>query len=240
MLKNYFKIAWRNMLRDRQFTLLNLIGLATGLACALLIYLWVSDELSYDKFFANGDQIYQLMEERNYPGHEGISDESSGLLGETVRTQMPEVEYAATIAPANWFQKFTLTVGDKNIKAAGQYAGKDYFNIFSFKLIKGSSNDALKDKSSIVISEDLAKKLFGTSDDIIGKRIRFQQDTNFFVSGVFENLPRNSSEQFDFVLPFEYYRSIQNWVSTWGNTGPHNYVFIKKGTDIGAFNKRIR
>jgi predicted permease len=239
MLKNYFKIAWRNMLRDRQFTLLNLIGLATGLACALLIYLWVTDELSFDKFFANSGQMYQLMELRNYPGHEGISDESSGLLGETVKTQMPEVEYAATVAPANWFQKFTLTVGEKNIKAIGEYVGKDYFNIFSFKLIKGNKDDVLKDKSSIVISEDLANKLFGTTEDVIGKKIRFQQDTSFFVSGIFENLPRNSSEQFDFVLPFDYYKSVQNWVTSWYNGGPHNYILLKKGTDVNTFNKRV-
>ncbi|HLY68410.1 MAG TPA: ABC transporter permease [Puia sp.] len=239
MLKNYFKIAWRNMIRDRQFTLLNLIGLATGIACALLIYLWVTDELSFDKFFANSDQMYQLMEVRNYPGHASISDESSGLLAETVKAQMPEVEYAASIAPANWFQKFTLTVGEKNIKAVGQYVGKDYFNIFAFHLIKGNKDDVLRDKSSIVISENLANKLFGTTENIVGKAVRFQQDTTFFISGIFEDQPHNSSEQFDFVLSFEYYGSIQNWVRTWYNGGPHNYVFLKKGTDINSFNKRV-
>jgi putative ABC transport system permease protein len=239
MLKNYFKIAWRNMIRDRQFTLLNLVGLATGLACALLIYLWVTDELSYDKFFANSDQMYQLMELRNYPGHEGISDESSGLLAKTVKAQMPEVEYAAPVAPANWFQKFTLTVGDKNIKAVGQYVGEDYFNILSFPLIKGNASNVLKDKSSIVISEDLAIKLFGTTDDVIGKAIRFQHDTTFFVSGIFENIPHNSSIQFDFALSFEYYGDVSNWVRSWYNGGPHNYVLLKKGTDIKAFNKRV-
>jgi putative ABC transport system permease protein len=239
MLKNYFKIAWRNIIRDRQFTLLNLIGLATGLACALLIYLWVNDELSYDAFHENRSRIYQLMETRNYPGHNGISDESSGLLSETVAAQMPEVEYAAAEAPANWFQKFTLSVGDKNIKAAGQYVGKDYFNIFSFRLIEGNKNSVLKDKSSIVISADLAKKLFGTTENIIGKSIRFQQDTNFFVSGVFENIPQNSSEQFDFAISFEYYKDIQGWVKTWGNTGPHNFVLLKKGADINGFNNRV-
>ncbi len=239
MLKNYFKIAWRNIIRDRQFTLLNLIGLSTGLACALLIYLWVNDELSYDQFHENSSRIYQLMETRNYPGHTSISDESSGLLSETVTAQMPEVEYGAAEAPANWFQKFTLSVGEKNIKAAGQYVGKDYFNIFSFPLTQGNRNEVLKDKNSIVISKDLAKKLFGTTENIIGKSIRFQQDTNFFVSGVFETIPQNSSEQFDFALSFEYYKDIQGWVKTWGNTGPHNFVLLKKGANIIDFNRRI-
>jgi putative ABC transport system permease protein len=239
MLKNYFKIAWRSMIRDKQFTLLNLIGLATGLACALMIYLWVNDELSVDKFHENRDELYQLMEQRNLGGTETISDESSGLLSETVKTQMPEVEYAATVAPANWFQKFTLTVGKKNIKAVGQYVGRDYFNMFSFKLISGNKDDVLKDNSSIIISEDLAIKLFGTAVDIIGKAIRFQHDTTFFVTGVFGNIPSNSSEQFDFVLSFKYYGDLQNWVRNWYNTGPHNYVLLKKGTDVNAFNQRI-
>jgi putative ABC transport system permease protein len=227
------------MIRDKQFTLLNLIGLATGIACALLIYLWVADELGFDKFYENSSQVYQLMEHRNYSGHESISDESSGFLGETAKIQIPEVQYAATVAPSNWFQKFTLTAGEKNIKATGQYVGRDYFNIFSFRLLSGNKNDVLKDKSSIVISADLANKLFGSTENIIGKALRFQHDTTFFVSGVFENIPENSSEQFDFVLSFEYFREVQTWVKSWGNMGPHNYVMLKKGTDINAFNKNI-
>lgn len=151
---------------------------------------------------------------------------------------MAEVEYASPVAPTNWFQKFTLSVGDKNIKASGQYVGEDYFKMFSFNLIQGNKDDVLKDKSSIVISEDLAKKLFGTTD-VVGKAVRFQQDTTFFVSGVFENIPHNSSIQFDVALSFEYYGDVAGWVRTWGNTGPHNYVMLKKGTDINAFNKAI-
>jgi putative ABC transport system permease protein len=239
MFKNNLKIAWRNLLKDRQFTLLNLIGLATGLACTLLIYLWVSDELSFDKFFDNNDRIYQLMESRHYPGHDAVSDESSGLLSKTAKAQMSDIEYAASVAPPEWFQKFTLTVGEKNIKAAGQYVGPEYFNIFSFGMLEGKNEDVLKDKNSIVVSEDLAKKLFGRTEGIIGKPILFQHDTTFFVSGVFKNPPHNSSQQFDFALSFEYYGDRESWVRTWGNTGPHNFVLLKKGTNIASFNRRI-
>jgi ABC-type antimicrobial peptide transport system permease subunit len=226
-------------MKDRQFTLLNLIGLSTGLACTLLIYMWVSDELSFDKFHEKNDQIYQLMESRRFPGKVDISDESSGLLGETIAREFPEVEYAAAEAPASWFQKFTLTVGDKNIKGAGQYVGKDYFNIFSFKLLDGNKNTVLRDKHSIVISEDLARKLFGTTEHLIGKGIQVEHDSTFFVSGVFERIPEHSSEQFDFVQPFDYYKDLQNWVGTWDNMGPHNFILLKKGTDINLFNKKI-
>jgi len=173
MIKNYFKIAWRNLLKDKQFTLLNVLGLSAGLACTLLIFLWVNDELSYDKFFSNDDQVYQLMEHQDNNGSIGVSDGSSGLLSDAVKQQTPEVEYDSPLAPPGWFPKFTLSVNDKNFKAAGQYAGKDYFNIFSFKLIDGNRNNVLANNNSIVISDELAKKLFGTTNNIIGKAIRF-------------------------------------------------------------------
>jgi len=238
MLKNYLKIAFRNLKKDKLFTLLNVVGLSAGIACTLLIYLWVHDELSYDKFFANNSRIYQVMEHRKNSGSQSLSDESSGMVSDALKVQDGAVEYAAAVAPADWFPKSTLTVGDKNIKASGQYAGKDYFKIFSFKMIAGDRNSALDAKTSIVISEDLAKRLFNTTENVIGKGIKVQHDKVFFVSGVYE-LPLHSSQQFDFVQSFDYLGDVQSWVKTWGNGGPHNFVMLKQGEDVNAFNKRI-
>ncbi len=105
MFKTNLKIAWRNLVKDKQFTFINVLGLSAGLGCALLIFLWVNDELSYDKFFANDDRLYQLMENN--------SEGSSGLLSEAVKQQIPGVEYAAAVAPSHWFPQYTLSVGDK-------------------------------------------------------------------------------------------------------------------------------
>ena len=231
MFKTNLKIAWRNLVKDKQFTFLNVLGLSAGLACALLILFWVNDELSYDKFFANDDRLYQLLE--------NDSESSSGLLSETVKQQIQGAEYAAAVAPSEWFPQYTLSSGDKNIKATGQYVGKDYFNIFSFRIIEGNKNSVLENKSSIVISDELAIKLFGTTENIIGKPLRFDQDTTFYVSGVFEKIPKNSSQQFDFVLSFEYFKAIKEWVTRWSDKGPRNYVLLKEGTDINAFNKVV-
>lgn len=227
------------MLKDRRFTMLNVVGLAAGLACTLLIWLWIHDEMQVDKFFDNDGQIYQLMEHRRVAGQSPVSDESSGMLGELLAARRPEIIYAAALAPHDWFQKFTLTVGEKNIKADGQYAGKDYFNIFSFKIVDGQKNDMLATKNSIAISDELAIKLFGTTSNLIGKAIRFQHDRDFFVSGVFEKPNSHSSQQFDFALSFEYMKEAYSWVTTWSNTGPHNFVLLKKGTDVNALNKSI-
>ena len=239
MFRNYFRIAWRNMIKDRQFTFLNVFGLSAGLACTLLIWFWVHDERSVDQSFEKKDQIYQLMERRTATGQTGISDESSGMLGEALAARMPEIEYAAALAPHEWFQKFTLTSGEKNIKAYGQYAGKDYFNIFSFRLLDGKKDQVLRNKNSIVISDELAMKLFGSTENLLGKPVHFQHERDFFVSGVFEKPGSHSSQQFDFVLSFEYMKEVYSWVTSWDNTGPHNFVLLKKGTDIRSFNKRI-
>jgi putative ABC transport system permease protein len=239
MLQNYFKIAWRSLLKDRQFTLLNIIGLSSGICCALLIWLWVADERGVDKFFANESRVYEVMEMNRANGQVQVSDESSGLVADLLIAQVPEVEYAASLAPPAWWPKYTLSAGDKNLKAVGQYAGKDYFNIFSFSLLAGKKAAVLKDKQSIVISDELAKKLFGRTDELIGKPIRFNQQQTFFVSGVFKAPPGNSSQQFDFALSFDYLFEQQPWVKSWGGTGPHNFILVKEGTDISAVNAKI-
>jgi predicted permease len=241
--KTNLKIAWRNLLRDKQFTLLNVLGLSAGLACALLIFLWISDELSYDKFFANDNRLYKLFELRsNASGDISYSEESSGRLSEAVKAAVPEVEYASALAPPGWSAQNTLSANEKNIKASGQYAEKDYFNIFSFPLIEGNSNKVLADNNSIVISDELGLKLFGTTTNIIGKPIliHFDSDTTFFVSGVFKKMPANSSQQFDFVLSFDYFKTVMPWVTQWRSTGPQNFVLLKAGADINAFNRNIR
>jgi len=236
MFRNNFKIAWRSLLKDRQSSILNLVGLSTGLACTLLIYLWVSDELHTNRFFQKDSRLFQLME--RYTDN-GVSDESSGLLAETAAQDLPQVQYAAAVAPSGWFPKFSLTVGDHTIKASGQYAGKDYFNIFSYKLLDGAKDQVLADKSAIVISEDLAMRLFDRTDGLIGKIIQLEHDKQFHISGVFERIPDQSSEKFDFVLSFDYMKEVAPWVTKWNNLGPHNYVLLKEGTNVDTFNKQV-
>jgi putative ABC transport system permease protein len=139
MLTNYFKFAWRNILKDRQFTILNLIGLSAGLACSLLIYLWISDELQVDKFHEKGDRLYQVMVKAPDAAGATVMPQTPALLAATLAAEMPEVEYAA--ATQNSFSgKHTLSVGDRHFKAVGIYAGKDYFNMFSYPLIQGDKS----------------------------------------------------------------------------------------------------
>ena len=238
MLQHNLILIYRSFKRFKSTFIINLIGLSTGLASALLIFLWVNDEFSMDKFHEKDSRLYRVME--IYAGS-NTSIESSGPVADALTADMPEVEYAAALAPPTWprFDRFVLSANERNIRATGQYAGKDYFNMFSYKLIQGDAGHVLADKNSIVISEDLAMKLFNTKHNVVGKAVEFQHDRELFVSGVFKNVPSTSSTQFDFVVPFQIFEEIAPWSLDWNSSGPHIYVVLREGTDVNEFNKKI-
>ncbi|MDN5200657.1 ABC transporter permease [Fulvivirgaceae bacterium BMA10] len=236
MIRHNLLLALRNFRRFKSSFFINLIGLTTGLACTMLIYLWVNDELSINKFHAKEARLYQAMEHQQYAGKIMTVTSTPGLLAEALAEEVPEVEYAAT---TTWINPFTLTVEDRNIKADGYSVGKDYFNIFSYGLVQGDADQVLADKNSIVISEDLAIKLFNTTEDIIGKSVEFQHEKSFLVSGVFKGTPVNSSFRFDFVLSFELYKDENQWVEHWGNNGPRTYLTLREGSDMDHVNEKI-
>jgi putative ABC transport system permease protein len=237
MIRHSLLIIYRNFVRAKSYFLINLVGLSAGLACTLLIYLWVRDELNMNKFHEKDARLYQVMEHQKYADEIMTTTSTPGILAETLKEVMPEVEYAAT---TTWVNPFTLSVKDHNVKAEGYYVGPDYFNIFSFRLIQGNADQVLKDKLSMVVSRSLAKKLFGTDENAVGKVVELQHDKSFTVSGVFENLPSQSSFQFDFVLSFEEFKLDNKWVTEWGNNGPSSYVVLREGTDAAAFAEKIK
>ena len=158
--------------------------MSTGLACTLLIYLWVDDEFKVDKFHANDSRLYQLMEyQQNAVNNVRVTNSTPGLLAEELESNMPEVEYSAVVTPFYWFDKSSLSIGDKRIEAGGIYAGKNFFNIFSFGLTDGDAGKVLADKNSIVISESTAMALFNTTENVIGKPVEFQHEKEYIVSG---------------------------------------------------------
>ncbi|HNP97000.1 MAG TPA: ABC transporter permease, partial [Cyclobacteriaceae bacterium] len=236
MLRHSFILIYRNFLRAQGYFGINLVGLSTGLACTLLIYLWVQDELSVDKFHEKDSRLYEVMEHQQYAEELMTTTSTPGILAENLKIDYPEVEYAAT---TTWVEPYTLSIKDHNVKAKGYSVGADFFNIFSFPLIHGDPSLVLQDKLSIVISRDLAVKLFDTSDDVVGKTVELQHERSLAVSGVFENLPSNASEQFDFVISFERFKDDNEWVTEWGNNGPSTYLVLREGADASAFSKKI-
>src|SRR5882672_3733817 len=204
MLKNYFKIAWRNLLKDRQFTFLNLIGLSTGLACTFLIYLWVHDELNVDKYNEKDAQLFKVMVNQRQENGIKTGTFTPGLLANALEREIPEVEYAVTLVPSSWFQnKGIIAYGDAHFKAESQFISQDYFKVFTCKFIDGDKNRLLEDKYTVAISEELAMKLFHTTTNIIGKTIKWdhqQFSGSYAVSGIFQKNPSNATNQFDILL----------------------------------------
>lgn len=243
MIKHSLLLIYRNFLRFKSSFFINLIGLSTGLACALLIYLWVNDELEVDKFHEKDSRLFQVME--NVPHAEGIttSADTPSLLAEILAKEMPEIAYAAVSTPPSWFPKVNLSVGGNIIKAAGLFVGEDYFNVFSYSLIQGDRNQVLSDKNSVVISEEVAMKLFNTTENILGKTIDWhlgQFKKQSLISGIFTGTPPNSSIQFDFVLPFKAFHDLVPGTGEWDTRGPFfTYVVLKEGANIDPFNAKL-
>jgi predicted permease len=236
MLKHNLLLIYRNFLRAKGFFLINLVGLTTGLVCTLLIYLWVRDEVNMDKFHAKDSRLFQVMEFQNYADEIMTTTSTPGILAETLKEEVPEVEYAAT---TTWISPFTLSVKENNIKANGFYVGEDFFNIFSYPLIEGSPDKVLEDKTAIVISRELAKKLFNTDENVIGKTVEWQHKRSYQVTGLFDKVT-SSSYQFDFVLSFEDFKDDNEWVTSWGNNGPPSFIILREGSDAAAVSDKIK
>jgi putative ABC transport system permease protein len=236
MLKHYFKITWRNLIKDRRFTLLNLVGLSTGLACTLLIYLWVTDELQMDKFYQNNDRLFEVKENRVQADRIWTASSASAPEQDALVKELPEVQYAvATTTTRNTL----LTAGEKNLRADGRLAGNDFFHVFSYRLLHGSAEQVLADKHSIVLSDVLAKKLFGTTGNLVGQSIQFNRNQTYRISGIFEAPGVHSSEQFDYVLPILNDPDFQRNLTSWDNTFCSIYVLLKPGARLTALNTKL-
>lgn len=236
MIKHALVLAFRNFKRHKSSFFINLIGLSTGLACALLIFLWVNDELQIDKFHQKDARLYQVMEHQDYA--EGIMTTIStpGLLAETLKEEIPEIEHAATIT---WANRYTLSLDDKNIKATGYQCGQDFFELFSFELIEGQPQQVLLNLQDIVLSESTAKSLFGSVQEAMGKSLEIDHEDVVTVSGVFKDVPSNSSLQFDFIHSFEKMKKEQPWVRSWDSNGPRTIVTLTEGSDASFVSEKI-
>ncbi len=243
MLQHSFLLIYRSFIRFKESFFINLIGLSTGLACALLIYLWVQDELKFDKFHEKDNLLFQVMERQQVGDGTTVKYRTSGLVAETLKDEFAEIEYAAAVIQSDWFPKFILSAREgEKLKAVGQFADKDYFNIFSFKLIYGDETKVLLDKNAIVISNELSLRLFNTTEDVVGKSIALQLahlEMQVTVSGIFNKVPDNSSEHFDFLLTFESFKDISPNVLDWGNNGTNTYITVREGTDLELLNSKI-
>jgi putative ABC transport system permease protein len=236
MIRNYFKIAWRNLVKNKAFSLINISGLALGMACSLLIMLWVADEKHVDSFHKHDENLYSVFERQIHDGQIDAGHYTPGMLATEMKLKLPEVEFAAPMA---WNDLNTFEANNKILKEDGNYSGPDFFSVFSYRLIKGEPANALKDPTDIAVSKKMAEDFFGSAEEAFEKTIRYQNRKDMKISAVFENIPESSSIKFDYLINWETFLEGNGWARDWGNNGPQTYLVLKKGTDVAVFQKKI-
>lgn len=236
MVLHNLKLAFRNFYKHKNSFFINLTGLTTGLASAILIFLWINDELQMNQFHEKGNRLFQVMEHQEYADNIMTTHSTPGPLAQGLKEEVPEIEYAATMT---WISPFTLTVDDHNLKKEGWSVGADFFNLFSFDLLQGDPNTVLNDVNAMVISESTAESLFGTTQEVIGQSVKVNQENIFTITGIFRNIPSNSSTQFDFVTTFEQFSNENEWVTSWHNNGPRTVVTLHEGANADKVSEKI-
>jgi len=236
MIKNFFKIAWRNLLRNKAFSLINISGLAIGMAAATLILLWIQNEMSFDQFHEKRNRIYEAWNRAEFSGKLQCWNTTPKILARTVEKDIPEVERAVRV---NWQRSFLFSIGDKRLTVPGNMVDSGFLQMFSFPLIRGEAKTALNNSSSIVLTETLAKKIFGR-EDAMGKVIKIDNKDNFTVTGILKDLPNNTRFKFEYLLPWDYVIKKGEDDSSWGNNSTRTYVLLKQNATLASANEKIR
>ena len=235
MIQNFLKIALRNLWRNKSFSVINILGLAIGMASAMLILLWVQNELSYDRFYKNTDRIALMYSRDMNNGKLDVWSNTSGLLAPALKKDYPEVEDAARFRTVF----FLVTSGEKHMNTEGAFADSSFLSILNFPLLEGSAKTALNDNHNIVITKQLAVKLFGNGE-AMGKVVRIDSAENFKVAGVLKDLPGNTRFTYQYLLPWTYITRL-GWDRgrTWSSTDAATYVLLKPQTSMAAFDKKV-
>ena len=240
MIKSYFKTAWRSLLRGRSFSLINIGGLAIGMAGASLILLWLQNEISFDKFHINKDRLYEVYGlTNNTDGRPTVIPVVPQPLGPAIKQNFPEVEGQTRVKDIN---SFLITANSKSFTGInGSFVDPAFLQMFNFPLVRGSENDQLKNAYSITITENLAKKLFG-NEDAVGKIVRIDSVDNFTVTGVLKNRPSNTRFDFEYLLSWDYLKKLgPGWSNeSWLSNNTPVYVILSQNTNLQAFNAKIK
>jgi len=234
MIKNHIKIAWRNLLKNKGYTAINIIGLAVSIAAVLLIALWVQNQHQYDNFYVKRDHIYKLWNRTADEGKIHVNDVTTAPAAASLKREYPEVVHAARMY---WSSDRLFSYGDKSLKSIGNEVDADFLKIFDFPFLRGSANHALEDPSSIVLTEGLANSLFG-KEDPLGKTINMNNNEPFKVTGVLKDLPNYTDFNFGYLILISPERE-KNYGTNWTTYTYYTFVELQEGSDLQAFNKKV-
>src|SRR5688572_8666870 len=214
MFRNYFKTAWRNLVRNKSFALTNLVSLTIGITATLLILLWVQSGLSWNKHYKNYSSTYQVYANRNFNGNIYTDNSIILPLADALEQELPQVKYATF---TSYSEDRILAHGDKMLKKSGYRVSKHYFKVFPQKVLKGDPETAMATPDGVVVTRSTALALFN-SEDVINKIVRIDNNRDAKIAAVIEDVPGNSTVVFDFISPYNFEpASMQDWVNSYNN-----------------------
>ncbi len=239
MFKNYMKVAFRNIARYRGFSFINITGLAVGMACCILIFLWVEDEKSFDQFHEKGENLYIVATKIKYGSHTSTSSGTPSALGPALKNEYPEI--VNSVRFCNGPHALYFATNGKKLREEVEAVDPSFLQIFSFPLVLGDPEKALNDPHSLVMSEEMAAKYFGT-DDPLGQTIRVNNTYDFTVTGVLRNVPHNSILQFDYLVPIAFLQEL--WSSPrlldrWYDLSFTTFVELEDNVSPEVFSSKI-
>jgi len=240
MFRNYFKIAWRNLSKNKIYSVINISGLATGMAVAMIIGLWIYDETSANKHFKNYETLYQVMMHQTF---DGVRDSQQALpfpIGEELKNKYPDLK---GVAMCDWGAMHSLMYEEKKISKFGHFIGAAAIDMFSIKIIDGDK-DPLHEPYSIVLTDETAKILFGNVNPI-GKMVKLDNQTNLKVTAVVAKQPKNSSFSFDYLTPWQLLEPLYSWIklyhkTNWGNNSWQAFVQLNDNASPASVNSKIK
>ncbi len=235
MIGYYFKIAWRNLNKNKTYSFLNVFGLTLGIVCASLIFLWVEDEVNFDDFNVKKDEIYYVRENMKFDTYTLTHGSTPGLLGPAMQSEIPGI--VNTCRTTEGRTTLLFSINNKPVYAFGKYAEQSIFDLFTLPFVQGNATNAFAQLHSIVITEKTAKKFFVNEEDIIGKTVRVENEQDYIITGVLKDLPKNSSLQFEWLIPFKIYFEQNPWLESWRNNGISTFAELNPGTDPESINK---
>lgn len=236
MIKNYIKIAWRNLLKNKGYSILNITGLAIGMAAAMLILSWVQNERSFDLFHHKKDQLFLVGNRANWGDKLQVWFYTPKPLGPAAKAEFPEIAHYSRYSD----NSFLFSVGDKKLKGQGVFVDSAFLSMFDFPLLEGDKEHILKTPTEIVISQSLAKRLFG-KEEALGKTLKIDSVDVVTVSGVLADMPGNTRfTDAEFLLPWKYMEKIGYSDDYWSNNSVQTYVELNPGISKEAMDRKIK
>lgn len=239
MLRNYLKIAWRNLLRNRTFSIINITGLAVGLGCFLLIALFVLDELSFDRYYNKTENIYRINGDARWGGQELHVAETSDMMGPILKEDYPQVQEYTRIYSHSGDVKLIRKDNEYITETRTAYVDSTFFNVFAFPALEGNTLTALNVPHTVVMTASAAARYFGSASSAIGKMLEVQEggkDIPYKVSAVIADIPGNTHFHFDLLFSM---KSLDYRWGQLGNANFHTYLVLRPGTDYKAFEKKF-